>query len=336
MAARKRPRLADAASLLSIGFMLTFVWQNGELWCSPQSSLGPRHSPVESRRRLLEVAGFGAGSWVACGVQAAEETNAGARPAPWKAEVGDGASFGSIGAALSAAPLDAAAISIMLRPGTFRERLQISNAGTPVTIEAVPRGQATLTWETDRPYEAALELAPGAKALVRGLNIRHAGKSVANNYAIYSNAAQLELEECDVTSSTGAGVAAEGGSLVLRSGAVHDCARQGLILFGPMLGGDPLRVKACGTKFLANGRYLGDNDAIRGPFDGILARNGVEAELTGVSVDGSGAVGVAAFEDAQVLLVGSSLERNSKGATRSNNGGEIVLRTAGTAAPGRC
>merc|ERR1712008_187920 len=97
-------------------------------------------------------------------------------------------------------------------------------------------------------------------------------------------------------------------------------------LFGPMFGGGPLRAKACGTTFHANGRYLGDNDAIRGPFDGILARNGVEATLNGVSVDGSGAGGVAAFEDAQVILYGSSLERNGQGATRIKNGGEVMVR----------
>lgn len=246
--------------------------------------------------------------------------------AAWQAEVstdGSGPVFTTIGGALAAAPKDVARIVIVVHPGNYREQLSIA-AGAPVTVEARPPGRATLIWETGRPYEAALIVGPRARAVVRGLSIRHAGKSVANNYAVYSEGGDLTMDSCDVTSSTGAGVAAEGGRLVLRGGSVHDCARQGLVLFGPISGDEPLHAMVCGTVLRMNGNFFGDNDAIRGPFDGVLARNGVEAELCNVTIEGSGGTGISIFEETRIMLNGGTFQGNRQGETRVRNGGELI------------
>lgn len=262
------------------------------------------------------------------GAAAAAAAAAGAAPAlaalaAWRGEVGPGAPFASLAAALAAAPTEAT-VTVVLRPGTYKERIQVA-AGAKLTLEAAPPGAAAVVWETSRPYESALYAAPGAEVVVRGIKFRHASKSVANNYGVFSQGANLTLEECEVTSSTGAGVAAEGGVLTLRGGKVQDCSRQGLVLLGP-LRGVPLRAAVSGTLLRNNGRSLGEGDAVRGPFDGVLARAGVEAELTDVVVQGSGQAGVAVGEDTRVVIIGGALKENAGGATREDYDGEIVFK----------
>ncbi|CAK0863528.1 unnamed protein product [Prorocentrum cordatum] len=107
---------------------------------------------------------------------------------------------------------------------------------------------------------------------------------------------------------------------------VHDCARQGAVLFGPLIGDEPLVAKASCCVFSANGQYMGDNDAIRGPFDGILARSNVEAELASCLVEDSGSAGIAALEDSTVVLVGSTLRGNRRGASSAKGGGQLVVQ----------
>ena len=210
-----------------------------------------------------------------------------------------------------------------LVPGTYREQLLLPR-GPQLTLEARPAGGATLVWETERPYEAVITAERGSRATMRGFNVKHAGKSVANNYAIYSPGGDLSLEDCDVTSSTGAGVAAEGGRVSLQRCRVHDCARQGAVLFGPLMGDEPLQARCSCSVFSENGKFLGDNDAIPGPFDGILARNNVEASLSDVVVEGSGLSGLAVMEDTRVEISALTLRGNRQGASRVKNGGELV------------
>lgn len=64
----------------------------------------------------------------------------------------------------------------------FAARQLLLPRGLMLILEA---NEATLSWETDRPYESVLTVPAGATAIVKGLKIRHRGKSVANNYAIY-------------------------------------------------------------------------------------------------------------------------------------------------------
>lgn len=245
--------------------------------------------------------------------------------AAWRAEVGSGTgTFPTIGAALSAVPPDTSGATISIRPGVYKERVVIP-AGPRVALEASAPGGLTVVWETQRPYEAAVEASPGARAVLRGLQIRHAGKSVANNYAVYSQGADLTLEDCDISSTTGAGVAAEGGRLVLDRSLVHDCPRQGIVLLGPMLGGT-LKASIRATAVKGNGNWNGDGDAVRGPFDGVLARDAVEAELIDTVVESSGNAGVAAVEEAEVRISGGAVRANKGPASFTKNGGEIITK----------
>jgi hypothetical protein len=59
----------------------------------------------------------------------------------------------------------------------------------------VPKQGADVTviWETRAPYEAVLE-SSAPSATVRGLRLRHASPSVANNYAVYVHGGSFRLE----------------------------------------------------------------------------------------------------------------------------------------------
>ena len=216
----------------------------------------------------------------------------------WTATVGcDGAKdsancFTTVTEALRAIPKDSGTALVTVAAGTYREQVRVPR-GPVLTLESSPPNAATLVWESDRPYEAALTAEQGSQVTVRGFNIKHAGKSVANNYAVFSPGGDLSLEDCDVMSSTGAGVAAEGGRLSLQRCRVHDCARQGAVLFGPIIGDEPLQARCSCSVFSGNGQFLGDGDAIPGPFDGVLARNNVEASISDVVIEGSGLAGLA-------------------------------------------
>lgn len=269
-------------------------------------------SAASASRRGLAMGTLTTVALVTTGASAAES---------WTAQVGS--EFATVAEALKAMPKDCKAAVVTVLEGTYRERLLIPR-GPSLTLEAQKPGATTLIWESEKPYEAVLTAEQGSQVAVRGFNIKHAGKSVANNYAIFSSGGDLTLEDCDVTSSTGAGVAAEGGRLSLRRCRVHDCARQGAVLFGPIIGDEPLQARCSCSVFTGNGLFLGDNDAIPGPFDGILARNNVEASMSDVVVEGSGLAGLAVMEDTRVETSALTLRGNRQGSSRVKNGGELV------------
>eukprot|EP00439_Symbiodinium_sp_Y106_P080155 s194_g18.t3 len=273
----------------------------------------PRDISVSPSRRALAMGTLTTVASVTTRASAAES---------WTALVGsDG--FATVAEALKAVPKDCKAAVVTVLEGTYRERLLLPR-GPSLTLEAQKPGSTTLIWESEKPYEAVLTAEQGSQVTVRGFNIKHAGKSVANNYAIFSSGGDLTLEDCDVTSSTGAGVAAEGGRLALQRCRVHDCARQGAVLFGPIIGDEPLQARCSCSVFTGNGLLIGDNDAIPGPFDGILARNNVEASISDVVVEGSGLAGLAIMEDTRVETSALTLRGNRQGSSRVKNGGELV------------
>ena len=146
--------------------------------------------------------------------------------------------YSSISAALAAATSGA---TVIVRPGVYQERIKISRS---VVLKAEPG--AILSWESDKPYEAALtvdlsEAGTAADVLVSGLAIKHFSPSIAQNYAVYvpppSRAAdaqsRIELRYCDVSSRSGSGVGVEGGMVSVVSCRVHDCKNHGLSYLGP-------------------------------------------------------------------------------------------------------
>lgn len=152
-------------------------------------------------------------------------------------------------------------------------------AATGATGATAPT--TTLRVDTKQPYVRVLEArGDGVSLRVEGVRLAHASKSVASNYAALASAgAALELAACEVASSTGAGVAADGAaSVLLTRCALVGNARQGLAAFGGSrdtsvsVGGGPALVRLDGCRVAGNGG------------DGVLVRDGAAVVLSGECV----------------------------------------------------
>jgi len=162
-------------------------------------------------------------------------------------------------------------------------------------------GAATVLWETDKPYQPVLSIgAPAAppppapaggpppRLTLRGLTLRHASKSVANNYAVFITAGgggdddggAVALEGCDISSASGTGVCVEGASApTLTACTVHDCPRYGVALFGG-LSGEPAApvLEGCVVQ--------------RNALGAALVRAGAEPRLARCTLAGGGGPGL--------------------------------------------
>jgi hypothetical protein len=155
----------------------------------------------------------------------------------------DAFSFPSIAAAVAAiaASGDKSPVLIHLASGVYDERVVFgANLGN-VTLAPGPgvdENSVTITHKTVVPYESTIEVVgDGTSVTLRNLRIRHASKSVANNYAVFANAGGvLAMTDCDVSSTTGCGIACEGSDLIVTKCLVHDCKSHGVAVFGDLLG----------------------------------------------------------------------------------------------------
>ncbi|KAG2491217.1 hypothetical protein HYH03_010427 [Edaphochlamys debaryana] len=186
----------------------------------------------------------------------------------------------------------------------YRERLVLTR---PVTIRAWPKyAPVELVWETPQPYQSTLQLEAQGEVLLEGLTVRHSSKSVANNYAVYITAGTPRLVDCDVCSASGAGVGVEGASPQLLGCRIHDCARQGLAIFGPAALDDPLdRSTDPGFLYGSTGgvvqaRCQGPTSSTRllgcdiygNALDGVLVRSGASPDLLENLIHDNKGVGV--------------------------------------------
>jgi len=203
---------------------------------------------------------------------------------------------------------------------------------------------ATLRVETKSPYARVLEVrGDGVCLRAENLRIVHASKSVASNYAVLASAgSELELDGCDVTSATGAGVAADGAArCVLTACALSGCARQGLAAFGgsrdtSRQGPAAVRLRDCAVE--------------RNGGDGALVRDGAALYLEGACVfAGNKGAGVRWFvveeREAEAALAAAAAAAAGSAAAsgdglliapgvrfaRSNARGAIVVDTGGGA-----
>jgi hypothetical protein len=72
-----------------------------------------------------------------------------------------------------------------------------------------------VAWRTEQPYESVVDCT-ALGCTLDGLNLRHASKSVANNYGVYiHDGSDLVMRGCDIRSDTGSGVGIEGASPML-------------------------------------------------------------------------------------------------------------------------
>ena len=261
----------------------------------------------------------------AAAVGAGRPRAASAAPAPGAtnsvALVTDGGreAFGSASEALAAAP-DGAVIE--LGPGTFSERLVIEK---PITVRGAPGEATTLEWTTKTPYESVIDVGCGGVRL-EGLQLRHASKSVAQNYGVFvREAAELVMVDCAVTSSTGSGVGVEGGAARLEGCTLSGCKAHGAALYGDLLG-------SARDVALVNCVLEGNGG------DGLLARQGARATLQRCELRRNRGAGAAAV-DARLALEGCSATANRVGVRLeglrarlddrgANDLGEIVTKQA--------
>lgn len=87
------------------------------------------------------------------------------------------------------------------------------------------------------------------------------------------------MQDCDVTSSTGSGVASEGGSLEFFGGSIHDCKGNGAALFAD-LEGKPCQAHLSGVTIARNG------------LQGILAREDSQVVVDNCDIIGNQQYGI--------------------------------------------
>jgi hypothetical protein len=197
---------------------------------------------------------------------------------------------------------------------------------------------ATVRLETKSPYARVLEVrGDGVVLRAENLRILHSSKSVASNYAVLASAgAELELRDCEISSSTGAGVAADGAArCVLVGCGLVSCARQGLAAFGGSKdtttdGPAVVRLDRCRVE--------------RNGGDGVLVRDGAAVFLEGECVvDGNQGAGLRWFvveeREAEAALVVADMDEDliAPGVRfgRNNSKGAVVVDTGGGAGDDR-
>jgi len=206
----------------------------------------------------------------------------------------DGA-YSTISAALSAAPSGS---TVVIRPGAYNERVLIRR---PVKLFALTG--AELSWRSDKPYEAALDVdvsgaAEGGSVFVSGLAIRHYSPSIAQNYGVYVHSpTRVKFLNCDVASSSGSGIGVESGNVTVVSCTIHDCKNHGVLYVGSGATG---RVERCIVE--------------RCKLNGLLLRDGASPTLTNNLLKGNAQYGAALIDCRGLLMDDNEVVRNGKGA----------------------
>ncbi len=234
------------------------------------------------------------------------------------------------------------AVTLLVEPGTYRERLIIPPAAPPVRVLALlsaadPDGGAslveigkrntaspgllppfpavTLAWETPSPYECVVDVGAPRCALA-GFTIAHSSPSVANNFAVLvREGASLALQSCRVTSATGTGLGVEG------SASADGCDLSGCASYGVASVGDALTLS---RSTLASNR--------RG---GLLTRGLASLTVVGCAITRNGGPGLdlaaggeATPASAPALGTGCDLSGNAGGPARVGDGwvgGEVAV-----------
>jgi len=210
--------------------------------------------------------------------------------------------FSSISAALAVAPAGAV---VIVKPGIYMERIVVQRG-----VQLLAEAGATLTWRSDKPYEAALtvdlsDATEPAQVLIAGLTLRHYSPSIAQNYAVYvpppSSAAErgsiVTLRGCDVSSSSGSGVGVEGGCVDLVDCRVAGCKNHGVLYLGPSSRGN---LRGCVLE--------------KNKLNGVLLRDGAAPTLADNQLRANGQFGAALVDCRGAYLPSNQASANGKGA----------------------
>lgn len=211
--------------------------------------------------------------------------------------------YATISSALAVAPSGA---KIIVRPGTYRERLTISRA---VSLQADPG--AIVDWRSDKPYEATLtiDLAGGeaGTCLVSGLTLRHYSKSIAQNYCLFvpapsgaASRSKIEIRGCDISSESGSGVGIEGGDVTLSSSRIAGCKNHGVLFLGTTARG---AMRGCVLE--------------KNQLNGLLLRDGASPLIASNKFVSNGQFGAALIDcNGRLDVLDNEFKGNSKGTVK--------------------
>jgi len=212
--------------------------------------------------------------------------------------------YSTISAAVAVAPSGA---TIIVRPGVYNERVTIARP-----INMIADGDVTLSWKSDRPYEAALTIALEptlptltSRVLVSGLSVRHFSPSIAQNYAVYvpqptspaADGVGIVFQSCAITSASGSGVGIEGGDVTLERCQIAGCKNHGIVYLGQAARG---RIVGCTVE--------------KCKLNGVLLRDGASPVLEGNRLRANGQYGAALIDCRGRYLTSNDAGGNGKGA----------------------
>ena len=208
--------------------------------------------------------------------------------------VGTESSFATINAAVASLVANkannASPVVIQIALGVYHERVVFPGGLGLVTLEPAPNvnnspNQITIQHFTQTPYESTVEVSGDTTFVtMKNVTIKHASKSVANNYAVFvNNGGNLTMTGCDVRSDTGTGVAAEGSTLTVQNSTVHDCKSHGIAVYGDLLGE------------VGSGKIEGCQIAKNGG-DGVLLRQGAKGVVIGNTIQDNAGYSIEVFD----------------------------------------
>lgn len=166
---------------------------------------------------------------------------------------------------------DGSVITLQSKEYALKDTLTIEK---PLTLRG-SGASSRLSVFSSKPYKSVIKCSSGPIHL-QGFSVTHSSPSVANNYAVYLvDANEVSLEDLDVQSETGTGIAIEGGGKVLvKDCVIHDCASNGIGIFSNIVGDDASNTIIQGTRIVRNGR---NGVLIKGAGSPLLESNRVES-----------------------------------------------------------
>eukprot|EP00889_Picochlorum_renovo_P008182 jgi/Picre1/35212/NNA_002674.t1 len=146
---------------------------------------------------------------------------------------------------------DGSVITLQSKEYALKDTLTIEK---PLTLRG-SGASSRLSVFSSKPYKSVIKCSSGPIHL-QGFSVTHSSPSVANNYAVYLvDANEVSLEDLDIQSETGTGIAIEGGGKVLvKDCVIHDCASNGIGIFSNIVGDDASNTAIQGTRIIRNGR----------------------------------------------------------------------------------
>jgi nitrous oxidase accessory protein NosD len=117
---------------------------------------------------------------------------------------------------------------VLILPGKYQEHVDIKKS-----VELIGYGRRediVLEAAGGALFRGGIIVSTGQHAKVTNLTVRQ--QKFVGPGAISIEAGELEVSQCDLTTSNGAGVVCKKASVILRGTRIHDCPMQGLVVEG--------------------------------------------------------------------------------------------------------